>query len=133
MNLQSSWFPSSSGQFEYLYRQWLEWRDVLWVMLILIEESGTNHPHDGPQYTSCKEEIHDITHLTSRIGDWLEYMRDAADASADIFQDALYLEDLEKKRHHYYNDDHPVQLISTYLHRDIILVYLNSFPLVSNS
>ena len=123
MNLQSLWFPPSSNQFEYLYHQWLEWWDVLWVMLILIEESGANHPHNEPQYMSCKEEIYDITHLTSHIGDWLEYM---CDATTNIFQDALDLEDLEKKCHLFYNDDHPVQLISTYLHRDMILVYSDS-------
>ena len=54
---------------------------------------------------SCKEEIHDIMHLTSHIGDWLEYMHDA---TTNIFQDALDLEDLEKKHHLFYNDDHPV-------------------------
>ena len=64
-------------------------------------------------------------HLTSRLSSLLEDMRNAG---LKNFYDKTELEDLERRRHHHYEQNHPVRLISPYLRRDKILIYLNLFP-----
>ena len=73
---------------------------------------------------SCKIKMKSLMCLTSRLSSWLE---DMWNAGLKNLHHKMELEDLERKRHHYYEQNHPVRLISPYLHRDKILVYLPLF------
>jgi len=111
--------------FKASYHRYLEWRDLLWVKLILVEETGVHLSDHEPLYASCKNKMKKLAFLTSWLTNSLEDMRNPG---RELFHHTSELEDLKRKRHHYYGQNHPVRLISPYLHRDKILVYLNSFP-----
>jgi len=122
---------SKSKDFELPYQFWHEWRDRVWIELILIKHwaylaDETKNEFWKKQCMCTLELLHQLSlHMSYYLGS-LDYLAMSANP---LFLDRL--EEVASKQHLLYGANHPWTLIRRYLNPIKLGVYYNAYASLS--
>jgi hypothetical protein len=113
--------------FELPYKFWLEWRDRVWIELILIEHWAylADKTKNEPWKKQCMCTLELLHQLSLRMSYYLGSLECLAVSANTSFLDRL--KEIASKRHLLYGANHPWTLIRQYLNPIKLGVYYDAY------